>query len=82
MLLAAALAISTDAPTQEAGQTAAPEAKPKDSAIALVDVSQRAEATAPVVKQVAVADSQIKVLSNAGVRGRLPDFPPAGPVPK
>ncbi len=82
VLLAAALAISTDAPTQEAGQTAAPEAKPEDSAIALVDVSQRAEATAPVVKQVAVADSQIKVLSNAEVRGSLPDFPPAGPVPK
>ncbi len=30
----------------------------------------------------AVADSQIKVLSNAEVRGSLPDFPPAGPVPK
>jgi small-conductance mechanosensitive channel len=51
--LAAALLLATSAAAQEAGQPEAPEVEPEDAAIALVDVSRRAEVTARVLKQAA-----------------------------
>lgn len=71
-LFAAALAIPTNAPAQEARQTAAPEAKPEDSAIALVDVSQHAEATARVLKQ--AADSLPPDEGIAAIELEIPEF--------
>ena len=69
---ALALALSTNAPAQEAGPTAAPEAKPDYSAIALVDISQRAEATARVLKQ--AADALPPDEGVAAIERGIPEF--------